>query len=71
MKVAGVIKLAQGTRSVTEYLLAFNNFSHYAPEFVNTDVKKIASFKRGLNTKMTKSMGTSTRTTSMTLLVIA
>jgi hypothetical protein len=63
MKVAEFMKLAQGTRSMTEYLLAFNNLSHYAPEFVNTDAKKIASFKIGLNTKMTKSMGTSTRTT--------
>jgi hypothetical protein len=32
-----------------EYLHAFNNLSRYAPEFVNTFAKKIASFKRGLN----------------------
>jgi hypothetical protein len=63
MKVAEFMKLTQGTRLVAEYLHAFNNLSCYAPEFMNTDAKKIASFKRGLNTKMTKSMGTSTRTT--------
>jgi hypothetical protein len=63
MKVAEFMKLAQGTRSMTEYLLAFNNLSHYAPKFMSTDAKKIASFKIGLNTKMTKSMGTSARTT--------
>jgi hypothetical protein len=54
MKVAEFMKLAQGTRSMTEYLLAFNNLSHYAPKFMSTDAKKIASFKIGLNTKMTK-----------------
>ena len=44
-----------------EYLHAFNNLSRYAPEFVNTDAKKIASFKRGLSPKMMKTMGTSSR----------
>jgi hypothetical protein len=31
----------------------------YAPEFVDTDAKKIASFKRGLSPKLMKSMGNS------------
>ena len=31
---------------------AFNNLSRYAPEFVNTEEKKIESFKRGLGTKL-------------------
>jgi hypothetical protein len=62
MKVAEFMRLTQGTKSMMEYLHAFNNLSRCASEFVNTDTKKIASFKRGLNPKMLKTMGTSTRT---------
>jgi hypothetical protein len=50
------MKLTQGTKSLTEYLHAFNNLSRYAPKFVNTEAKKIASFKRGLGTKLMKTM---------------
>ena len=35
---------------------AFNNLSHYAPGFVDTEEKKIESFKRGLGTKLMKIM---------------
>jgi hypothetical protein len=48
------MKLTQGDKSVTEYLHAFINLSIYALEFVNTEVKKIASFKRGLCPKLMK-----------------
>ena len=41
------MNLTQGTKSLTEYLHAFNNLSCYATEFVDTDAKKLASFKRG------------------------
>ena len=51
------MKLSQGTKSVKEYLHAFNNLSRYVPEFVNTEAKKIASFQRGLSPKMLKTMG--------------
>jgi hypothetical protein len=37
-------------------LHAFNNLSRYATEFVNTDEKKIASFKRGLSPKLMKTL---------------
>ena len=37
----------------------FNNLSRYAPEFVNTEEKKIESFKRGLGTKLMKTMANS------------
>jgi len=47
MKVVEFIRLTQGTRTMKEYMHAFNNLSRYVPEFVNTDAKKIASFKRG------------------------
>jgi hypothetical protein len=42
------MKLTQGDKSVTEYLYVFIGLSRYAPEFIDTDAKKIASFKRGL-----------------------
>ena len=46
MKHTEFMRLTQGTKSLTKYLHAFNNLSRYAPKFVNTDAKKIASFKR-------------------------
>jgi hypothetical protein len=48
---------------LTEYLQSFNNLARYATEFVDTDAKKIASFKRGLGPKLMKTMGTSKCTT--------
>lgn len=57
------VKLTQGTKSITEYLHAFNNLSRYAPELVDTEKKKIESFKRGLHPKMAKYVGTSSCTT--------
>ena len=38
---------------------AFNNLSRYAPAFVNTEEKKIESFKHGLGTKLMKTMANS------------
>jgi hypothetical protein len=57
------MRLSQGNKSLTEYLQAFNNLARYATEFVDTDAKKIASFKRGLGPKLMKTMGTSKCTT--------
>jgi hypothetical protein len=62
MKLGEFLALNQGTKTVTQYLHAFNNLSRYATDMVNTDAKKIASFKRGLNPKMMKHMGTNMRT---------
>jgi hypothetical protein len=50
------MRLTQGTKSLTEYLHAFNNLSRYGTEFVNTDAKKIASFKSGLGPKLMKTL---------------
>ena len=50
------MNLTQGTKSLTEYLHAFNNLSRYAPEMVDTEAKKLASFKRGLGPKLSKNM---------------
>jgi hypothetical protein len=62
MKLGEFLALNQGTKTVAQYLHAFNNLSRYASDMVNTDAKKIVSFKRGLNPKMMKHVGTNTRT---------
>ena len=38
---------------------AFNNLSRYAPQLMDTEEKKIESFKRGLGTKLMKTMANS------------
>ena len=38
---------------------AFNNLSRYAHAFIDTEEKKIASLKRGLGTKLMKTMANS------------
>ena len=63
MKAIEFIRLTQGTKTRTEYMHAFNNLSRYALEFVNTKEKKIESFKRGLGTKLMKTMANSRCTT--------
>jgi hypothetical protein len=62
MKLGEFLALNQDTKTVTQNLHAFNNLCRYAPEMVDTDAKKIASFKRGLGPKMLKHVGTNTRT---------
>jgi hypothetical protein len=62
MKLGEFLALNQGNKTVTLYLHAFNNLSYYAPNMVDMDAKKIASFKRGLNPKMMKHVSTNTRT---------
>ena len=59
MKVGEFMKLTQGTKTLTEYMHAFNNLTRYALEFVNTEEKKIEIFKQGLGTKLMKIMSNS------------
>ena len=59
MKAAEFIRLPQGTKTLTEYIHTFNNLGRYALEFVNTEEKKIETFKRGLGTKLMKTMANS------------
>ena len=59
MKHIEFMRLTQSTKSLTEYLHAFNNLSRYATEFVDTDAKNIASFKRGLSSKLMKTLANS------------
>jgi hypothetical protein len=61
IKLGEFLVLNQGTKTMTQYLHAFNNLCRYAPAMVDTDAKRIASFKRGLNPKMMKHVGTNTR----------
>ena len=63
MKVAEFMRLTQGTKTLTEYMHAFNNLSCYALGFVDTEEKKINSFTRGLGTKLMKTMANSRCTT--------
>ena len=63
MKTAEFMRLTQGTRTLTKYMHAFNNLSWYASGFVDTEEKKIETFKRGLGTKLMKTMANSKCTT--------
>ena len=63
MKVAKFMWLTQGTKTLTEHMHAFNNLSHSALGFIDTEEKKIESFKRGLGTKLMKTMANSRCTT--------
>jgi hypothetical protein len=58
MKSEEFLALRQGNKSVMEYVTRFNHLSQYATEHVNTDLKKKASFMRGLNTKLQTMMTT-------------
>jgi hypothetical protein len=61
MELGEFLALNQGTKTMTQYLHAFNNLCRYAPDMVDIDAKRIASFKRGLSPKMMKQVGTNTR----------
>jgi len=63
MKAAEFMRLTQGTKILIEYMHAFNNLSRYAPGFIDTEENKIKSFKRGLDTKLMKTMANSRCTT--------
>jgi len=57
MKHIEFMQLTQGNKTLKECLHAFNHLSRYAPMFVSTESKKIASFKRGLCPKLLMTMG--------------
>ena len=59
MKVTEFMKLTQGIKTLTKYMHAFNNLSRYALTFVDIEEKKIERFKRGLGTKLMKTMANS------------
>jgi hypothetical protein len=51
-KLNEFLTLTQGTRTVIQYVQAFNNLCHYAGYHVDTDAKKRDHFRRGLSTKL-------------------
>ena len=57
MKATEFMRLTQGTKTLTEYMHAFNNLTQYALGFIDTEEKKITSFKRGLCSKLMKDHG--------------
>ena len=63
MKADKFMRLTQGTKTLIEYMHAFNNLSRYAPGFMDTEEKKIQSFKQGLGTILMKTMVNSKCTT--------
>ena len=63
IKATEFMRLTQGTKTLTEYMHAFNNLSRYAPGFIDMEEKKIEIFKRGLGTKLMNTMANSRCTT--------
>ena len=63
MKIVEFKRLTQGTKTLMEYMYAFNNLSRYAPGFIDIEEMEIESFKRGLRTKLMKTMVNSRCTT--------
>ena len=63
MKATKFMRLTQGTKTLMEYMHAFNNLSRYALGFIDIEEKKIESFERGLSTKQMKIMANSRCTT--------
>jgi hypothetical protein len=55
--------LKQGGRSVHDYYKQFNHLAQYAPDQVDTDVKKKSRFMIGLSTKLQERMALNTRGT--------
>jgi len=51
-KLNEFLDLTQGTRTVIQYVHAFNNLCHYTGYHADTDAKKHDHFRRGLCTKI-------------------
>jgi hypothetical protein len=51
-KLNEFLALTHGTRTVMQYVQAFNHMCQYAGYHANTDAKKQDRFRRGLNTKL-------------------
>jgi hypothetical protein len=60
--------LRQGKKSIHEYSKLFNHMTQYAPEQVDSDEKKNASFMRGLSTKLKERLSLNTDGTFPTFL---
>jgi hypothetical protein len=56
MKFEEFVQLRHGNDTVMQYLAKFNHLSQYAIDQVNTDLKKINCFMRGLNDRLQRKM---------------
>ena len=59
MKHTEFMNLKQGNKTLDEYVREFNHLARYAEEMVDSEVKRIAAFTRGLSPKLMKTLGTS------------
>ena len=57
LKQREFLDLKQGSKSVMEYIQAFNHLPQYAPNHVDTDEKKKDYFLEGLNSKLKLHLG--------------
>src|SRR5437773_11567605 len=57
IKLREFMALRQGSRSVREYVQVFNELARYAPNHVDTDVKKRECFLEGMSPKLLSRLG--------------
>src|SRR6266508_3470098 len=57
IKLREFMALRQGNRSVREYVQVFNELARYAPNHVDTDVKKRECFLEGMSPKLRSRLG--------------
>ena len=57
IKLREFLALKQGSKTVREYVQAFNHLSRYAPNHVDTDDKKKECFLEGMTPKLRSRLG--------------
>src|SRR6266542_358640 len=57
IKLREFMALKQGSRTVREYVQTFNELARYAPNHVDTDVKKRECFLEGMSPKLRSRLG--------------
>src|SRR6266508_5491909 len=57
IKLREFLALKQGSKTVCEYVQAFNHLSHYSPNHVDTDEKKRECFLEGMAPKLRSRLG--------------
>ena len=57
IKLREFMTLKQGSRTVREYVQAFNDLARYAPNHVDTDAKKKECFLEGMSPKLRSRLG--------------
>ena len=57
IKMREFLSLKQGSKSIREYVQAFNHLARYAPSHVDTDAKKKECFIEGMSPKLRSRLG--------------